>query len=221
MAIVTKKTSDVHVVNRGIKMVVYGGAGIGKTRLCATAPKPLIISAESGLLSLRTENIDYIEIKTQKDFEDAYKFVASPECTYETVCIDSASEIAETLLIKMKVGLKEPRQAYLQLGEFMLDMIRKFRDLPDVNVIFNFKMKSIEDESSGTLLYIPMCPGKMIGDNLPYMFDEVFCMQLKKDGTRYLQTAADRSRFCKDRSGSLEKEEQPNLTLIINKIRGT
>ena len=37
----------------GVKCVVYGPAGGGKTRLLATAPSPIILSAEKGLLSLK------------------------------------------------------------------------------------------------------------------------------------------------------------------------
>jgi len=221
MAVVIQKTNDISVTDKGIKIAVYGGAGIGKTRLSATAPHPLIISAESGLLSLRDSDTDYIAIKNQKDFDDAYKFVKSPDCKYDTICIDSASEIAETILFCMKPNEKDARQAYMKMGEYMLDKIRDFRDLPNINVVFNFKMRIIEDDDGGILFYVPMAPGKMIGDQVPYMFDEIFCMQQRKDGTVFLQTKADRQRFCKDRSGSLEKEEPANLTDIINKIRGT
>ena len=219
MAFVIKNTSE--ITQKGIKIAVYGNAGAGKTRLCASAPNPLIISAEHGLLSLKSEKVDFVEIKTQKDFDEVYKFVKSEECKYETICLDSASEIAEVLLIDFKKDEKDPRQAYMKMGDYMIDMIRKFRDLPNKNVVFNFKMKIVEDEDAGVILYVPMAPGKMISQQVPYMFDELFCLLIKKDGTRYLQTAADRQRFCKDRSGSLEKEEQPNLTQLINKIKGT
>ena len=219
MAIVIKNTKDVKTT--GVKIAVYGGAGIGKTRLCNTAPKPLIVSAESGLLSLRNESADYVEIKTMRDLDEVYKYAKSADCTHETICLDSASEIAETVFEEFAKNEKDNRQAYLKMGDAMIHAIRNFRDLPNRHVVFNFKMKMVEDESTDTILYVPMAPGKMIGHQVPYMFDELFCMQIKKDGTRFLQTAADRQRFCKDRSGSLEKEEPANLTSIIDKIIGT
>lgn len=219
MAIQIKNTKDVKV--GGVKIAVYGGAGIGKTRLCNTAPKPLILSAESGLLSLRNDSADYVEIKTMRDLDEVYKYAKSPDCPYETICLDSASEIAETVFEEFAKNEKDNRQAYLKMGDAMIHAIRNFRDLPLKNVVFNFKMKMVEDESTDSIFYVPMAPGKMIGHQVPYMFDELFCMQIKKDGTRFLQTAADRQRFCKDRSGALEKEEPANLTDVINKIRGT
>ena len=219
MAIAIKNTSKDITVD-AVKLAIYGGAGIGKTRVCATAPKPLIISAEHGLLSLRNDGTDFVEIKTYKDLQDVYDYVKSADCAYKTICLDSASEIAETVLQDFKKGEKDARQAYLKMGDAMIHMIRNFRDLPGKNVVFNFKMKLVEDEEAGIITYVPMAPGKMIGQQVPYMFDELFCMQIKKDGTRFLQTQADRARFCKDRSGALDKEEKPDLTYIIDKIRG-
>jgi hypothetical protein len=71
-----KRTSDVQ--SHHLKILVYGAAGAGKTRLIGTAKDPLIISAESGLLSLRDIDVPYIEVKTLADVQDAYTFVSTP-----------------------------------------------------------------------------------------------------------------------------------------------
>jgi hypothetical protein len=63
-------------------------------------------------------------------------------------------------------------------------------------------------------------PGKVLPFNLPYLVDEVFCMRLNRDGSRYLQTVGDRKYVAKDRSGKLSPQEDPNITSIFNKIRG-
>lgn len=47
-------TTDRASISQGVKMLVYGASGSGKTGLCATLPAPLIISAEGGLLRLRS-----------------------------------------------------------------------------------------------------------------------------------------------------------------------
>ena len=49
MAINLKRTSQVHA--QGVKMLVYGEAGAGKTTLISTLFKSIILSAEAGLLS--------------------------------------------------------------------------------------------------------------------------------------------------------------------------
>ena len=65
----------------GLKMLVYGASGAGKTRLCATTGAPtVIISAESGLLSLRDSDIPVIEVQTLEDvFEDIDLVPADPQ----------------------------------------------------------------------------------------------------------------------------------------------
>ena len=46
-----KNTKD--IAAKHIRVLVHGGAGTGKTRLCGTTGgKPIILSVESGLLSI-------------------------------------------------------------------------------------------------------------------------------------------------------------------------
>jgi hypothetical protein len=56
----------------GLKFLVHGPAGAGKTTLCGTTGEPtVIISAESGLLSLRHLDIPVIEVKTLDQLYEA------------------------------------------------------------------------------------------------------------------------------------------------------
>ena len=56
--------------DQGLKMVVYGPPGSGKTMLCTTADAPtLIISAEAGLLSIRDTKAD-VKIHTVRNMTD-------------------------------------------------------------------------------------------------------------------------------------------------------
>ena len=49
MAIKLKSTADVQA--NGVKALVYGMAGVGKTYMIKSLPNPLVISAEAGLLA--------------------------------------------------------------------------------------------------------------------------------------------------------------------------
>ena len=71
MALIFTTTKQA-AIEGGVKVLVYGKAGSGKTRRCATAQKPLIISEEAGLLSLREYDIPVIEIKSIIDRERAF-----------------------------------------------------------------------------------------------------------------------------------------------------
>lgn len=99
MAIKLTNTRDAARTN-GIKVLVYGQAGSGKTSLCATTGgTPIIISAEGGLLSLRASDIPVIEVSRIADVHEAYAFLMSQEgAHFDWVCLDSISEIAEVVL---------------------------------------------------------------------------------------------------------------------------
>lgn len=208
----------------GVKVLVYSPPGIGKTRLCATAPKPLIISAEGGLLSLREYEIPAIEITSVEELDDAFAFVTESDeaKNFETICLDSITDIAEVLLSEYKKQEKDPRQAYGRLNDDMAEIIRNFRDVKGKHVYFTAKQTKFTDEKSGLTTYMPGMPGKTLLNGLGFYFDEVFCLRIGQleDGTlyKYLQTSADFQFDAKDRSGSLPPKAKPDLTEVFRLI---
>lgn len=226
MAIRLTSTKE-SVRDNGIKVLVHGPAGSGKTVLCGTTGAPtVIISAEAGLLSLRDKDIPVIEVKSIDDVHEAYRFVqeSGEGQQFSWVCLDSISEIAEVCLAAEKKAAKDPRQAYGALSERMGEMIRAFRDLPGRNVYFSCKQERAKDEQSGAMLYYPSLPGNSLKQGVGYFFDEVFALRVERDPDnnpyRVLQTARDLNYEAKDRSGALDMFEPPDLAHIHAKITG-
>jgi len=224
MAIQLKSTK--HAALDGIKCLVHGPAGAGKTTLCSTTGEPtIIISAEAGLLSLRGFDIPVIEVKTLDELYEAYQYVAGPDGEqFSWVALDSISEIAEVVLNYEKKNNKDPRAAYGALAEKMTDLIRAFRDLPGKNVLVLCKQEKVKDEQSGAMLYSPSMPGNQLKNGIEYFFDEVLALRVEKDAdgnpTRWLQSSRDFNYSAKDRSGSLDMFELPVMSDIAAKIRG-
>jgi hypothetical protein len=212
----------------GVKMLVYGRAGIGKTRLCATAPEPIIFSAEAGLLSLAEFNLPFVQISSMADLFEAYQWAESSveARQFQTICLDSVSEIGEVILANARAtgaGAKDPRNAYGELIERALDLIKKFRNLPGYNVYFSAKQELMKTDTAGVNVFGPSMPGSKLGPALPYLFDEVFALNVQDQGEQswtYLLTKANSLYEAKDRSGTLDPIEMPDLTHIINKITG-
>lgn len=224
MAIAVKRTGSLGAT--AVKILGYGPAGHGKTRAISTLPNPITLSAEAGLLSIKEFDLPYIEIATLDDLYDAYRWVSSSEEAkqFESVALDSISEIAEVLLSAEKKVLvsgkvRDPRQAYGAMQDRMGDLIRAFRDLPGKHVYFSAKLEKSADEL-GTVAYAPSMPGQKFAQQLPYFFDEVFAFR-KEQGHFALMTSTDGVWSAKDRSGKLDQWEAPDLGAVIRKIAGT
>lgn len=212
----------------GVKLCIYGRSGVGKTRLARTVPNLLIIAPERGTLSVAQDNLPGLHINTMADMEDAYTYVTTgPGAGYQTLFVDSVSELAEKFLSAEKMTAKDPRQAYGEMQDLIGVTLRKWVEIPGKNVVFIAKA-ALVDQPDGRTLWGPQMPGKKLGPMLPYFFDEVFYLgvgeQLATATTparkfNFLQTAADTLYDAKDRSGALATIEPPDLAHIFNKIR--
>lgn len=222
MAIQLRSTKGLS--SNGVKLLVYGQAGAGKTSLIKTLPNPVVLSAEGGLLSIADADLPFIEISDMDSLNEAYDWLLSDEGKqFDSVALDSISEIAEVVLSAEKKKTKDPRQAYGALQEIMGDLIRSFRDLPGKHVYFSAKLEKSQDEM-GRMLYAPSMPGNKLAQGLPFFFDEVLALRVEKDGEgntqRALMCDSDGLWTAKDRSGKLDAWEAPDLGEIIRKIGG-
>jgi len=215
MAISLKTTSGLSA--NGVKVLVYGQAGAGKTSLIKTLPNVVVLSAEGGLLSIQDADLPYLEITSMADLMEAYEWLSSGDAKkFQSVALDS-------ILNTEKKIAKDPRQAYGAMAEQMADVIRAFRDLPGRHVLMTAKLEKTADEM-GRILYSPSMPGNKMGQSLPYFFDEVLALRVEKDADgvsqRALMCDSDGLWIAKDRSGKLATWEAPDLGEIIKKIGG-
>ncbi len=223
MAINLKRSSQ--LASDGVKLLVYGQAGAGKTSLIKTLPSPVVLSAEGGLLSIADADVPYIEIGSMGDLREAYKWLeSSTEAKeFKSVSLDSISEVAEVVLAAEKKSTKDGRAAYGEMNTVMTDLIRAFRDLPGRHVYMSAKLEKLQDEM-GKVMYGPSMPGKSLSQGLPYFFDEVLALRVEKDAEgnsqRALMCDSDGAWLAKDRSGKLAQWEAPDLGEIIKKMGG-
>lgn len=223
MAINVKTTGSLSA--NGVKVLCYGAAGAGKTSLIKTLPNPIVLSAEGGLLSIQDADLPYIEITDMATLQEAYKWLTESADAkgFQSVALDSISEIAEVVLNAEKKATKDPRQAYGAMQEQMADIIRAFRDIGGKNVYMSAKLEKAQDEQ-GRMLYSPSMPGKSLTQGISYYFDLVLALRVEKDAEgntqRALMCDSDGLWLAKDRSGKLAAWEAPDLGAIIAKIGG-
>lgn len=221
---IIKSTKDVSYGR--INCLVYGESGAGKTTLAGTLPgKTLIISLESGLLSLKGFDVDYVEISGATGIEKVKNLSAILKekelDSYDTLYFDSLSEIAQCFLEFAAVEYPADNQVLKKFGHYN-DLITRFikrcRDM-DKNVFFTCLQKTDKDDV-GRRWNLPDVPGSVASKMCAY-FDFVFNLRVfEKDGekVRALLTSNSQGFVCKDRSGKLNEYEAPHLGDVINKV---
>lgn len=222
----TDEAARVH----GVKVGVHSRGGIGKTTLVQTLHEheltgpTLLLSAESGVLSLRHVRIPQITISTFAEMWEAYRFITQSEHAkqFRSIALDSVSEIGERCLETQKGLYNDGRKAYGELYDEMIPLIKSFRDLQRFHVYFSAKQEYVKDEVSGVTRYGPSLPGRKLTQEFPYLFDELFSLEIgqTQDGRsyRFLRTQPDIQFEAKDRSGALDPIEEPHLGKVIEKI---
>jgi phage nucleotide-binding protein len=207
-------TSTKDSVMDGLKVLVYGPSGSGKTTLIKTMPNPLIISSERGLLPLAGFDFPVIHIENEADLRKALKYCKSRECEYDSICLDSLTDIAEVVLAEAQGLVKDGRQAYGMLLITMSSFIRDFKKLSGKNVYMTAQEEV--KEVNGIDLTRPKMPGQALTSALPYAFDEVFRLSSDRKGVRKLLTEQTATKIAKDRTGKLDKEIDPDLGSVVN-----
>jgi hypothetical protein len=152
------------------------------------------------------------------ELSEVYEWLLlAPEAQkYESIAIDSLSEISEMCLEKEMDIAKDPRQAYGELKSKMRRLINLFKELPKHKFIIT--SLNLKEDEFGKPLYNPMIPGSFT-KQISHYFDLVINSQ-KIDGEYAFRCIGNYNYIAKDRSGKLKEFERPNLTDIIKKVIG-
>lgn len=215
------KTDEVE--NHHVFALIVGSAGIGKTSLVKTLPhnETLILSAESGLLSVKSVSIDSVSIDTFSNLVDAFNFLSKKENNYKHIFIDSLTEIGEILFAELKPNYDKSKTfgLYEEYSTKMIKFLKALRDLTDYNIWLTCLDKMTDKDFTQTISLDLI--QKSLSKKIPALFDEVFHMtSVEHEGElkRIIVTDNTITDFAKDRSGALDKYELPNLGNIYNKI---
>ncbi len=210
----------------GVKMLVYGPPGTGKTPICATAPRPVLCAVERGTLSLRNAtNVAAIEARTVKALDEFVLWCEqSREAkNFDTICIDSISEVASVSLSESLAAKKHGQAAYGEMSEWVKKKFwNRLMALTEKHIYMIAKM-DVRHEGE-TSCRAPMFPGQVLKYELQHDVDEVFHInrpalpEANYQPVHCLQTIGDASTIARDRSGKLLPYEKPDLGYIISKI---
>lgn len=219
-----KNTSD--TTTDGVKVLLFGSSGIGKTSLLGTlSGKTLILSAESGLLVLKDKDIDVIDIDSIEKLGAVYVALKSGELKYDNVCLDSLSEIGEMIVAELDKDdyYGDPTNTFPMWKEYskrMTNIAKSFRDLKGMNIVLTALAEPVE--ANGSIKYLPMIPAKKAQAKLVSLYDEVYYYNYNKDGQRVIHTVGKSMYEAKSRGGVATEiiiDEDNNLGTILKSIQ--
>lgn len=217
-----RRVSDL-VQRYGVKAVVYGGPGTGKTPLLTTAPHPVHAFAESAMLAIRTSTHPGYMIDTYARMRDYTLWACTSQEAkqFHTKTFDSISQMPQIILDEEKKKNKDPRKSYGEMFDKMMEMMNWIFFAPDMNAIMLAKETILEID--GKKQYRPLFPGQALDAAIPHLFDAFWRLEWMQDQNggrqRVIRTKENFAAFARDRSGNLAELEPPDLTYLINKAR--
>lgn len=213
-------------VNYGVKAIVYGPPGQGKTPLMNTAPAPLLCVSEPGMLSMRGSTIPATAAFDAQAIRDFYKWLWSSKEVdkYQTICVDSISQQAEIILEDMLKKHKDGRKAYGEMSREMMGYINGLYFAQRKNVVLIAKQGVFTENE--VPVRKPYFPGQDLNVKIPHLFDEILHLSTVNlpgvGATKALRCHNSYDIMARDRTGLLAEYEPNDLSYIFNKLlKGT
>lgn len=208
--------------NFGCKCIVYGPAGSAKTPIFNTAPRPVLLATEPGLLSMRGSKIPTWEAYTPERINEFFKwFFGSTETkNFDTLGIDSSSQIADTYLLSALKSNKHGLKAYGEMAENTMEHLRTlyYTRYKHTYVIAKEEIKDLD----GQTMRRPYFPGNVLPIAVPHLYD--FILRLAKTNVPEaqgevlaFQCNGSYNVLSRNRTGNLNVYEPPNFSALVNK----
>ncbi len=89
-----KKPSEIEISGK-IKMLIYGQAGMGKTTMALSAPRPLLLDCDNGLKRINAAHItDTVQVKS---YADVLAVLNEDISSYDSLVIDTGGKLLDLM----------------------------------------------------------------------------------------------------------------------------
>lgn len=202
----------------GAKALVFGPAGSGKTPVINSAPRPVLLACEPGMLSMRGSRVPTFQAFTPKLIDEFFDwfFRSSERKNFDTLAVDSATQMAEIYLEEAEKSNKHGLAAY---GEANRNTLKHLQTLYFTENCHTYLIAKQEILADG--LKRPYFPGKELPVKLPHMYDCILHLD-----THAIPSVGQHKSFqceptydihARNRTGTLSMFEQPNFSQIVTK----
>ena len=101
-----KKPSELAIPST-VKMMIYGQAGMGKSTLALSAPKPLLLDFDNGVKRINMSNLEGVDIVQITAWQDVQQVLQEDLSAYQTIIVDTVGKMMD-FIISFKCGTRQP-----------------------------------------------------------------------------------------------------------------
>lgn len=217
-----KFTSTKDVANKNACMLIAGESGIGKTYLARTLEEKdtLIVSAESGLMSLTGTDIKVAEVESMDDTLKIIEQMKEGKLPFKNIYFDSLTEILDQYVAELKLRYSR-KDAFPMWDDYMSRAVYIIKAARDCSYNTFFTCLTKQDKDGLEMVDVFDFAGKSLRDKVKSYFDIVIhykMHEMEDKSIRAFITSNELSNLSKDRSGILNKIEKPHLGELLTKI---
>lgn len=129
------KKSNELIIPSTVKMMIYGQAGMGKTTLALSAPKPLLLDFDNGVKRVNLQHLDGVDIVQISSWADIKQLIHENLSAYQSIVPDTVGKMMD-FIITYKCGKRQPQvQDWTGINAEFSWFVREFSGLGK-NLIF-------------------------------------------------------------------------------------
>ena len=205
----------------GVKSLVYGPPGSGKTPVMNTAPRPVLLACEPGLLSMRNSKVPTFEAWDAARVDEffAWVFGSNEIKNFDTIGVDSTSQMAE---IYLQAALKTNKHGLAAYGEMARNTLKHLEMLYFMQQKHTYLIAKQEIKTENNItMKRPYFPGQQLPVEVPHKYDCILQLDIQNvPGMGQLQAFRCRGSIdvvARNRTGTLNEYEPPDFSLLVSK----
>lgn len=101
------KKSNELVIPTTVKMMIYGQAGMGKSTVALSAPKPLLLDFDNGVKRMNMAHLENIDTVQVTSWSDVQQVLQEDLSVYQTIVVDTIGKMMD-FIITYKCGSRQP-----------------------------------------------------------------------------------------------------------------
>lgn len=201
----------------GCKAIIYGSPGSGKTPLINTAPRPVLLAVEPGLLSMRSSTVPTWMAPNKARIDEFMKWFehSSESKNFDTLAIDSVSMMCNIALdeSKAKHGLAQ----YGEMADYVWPYMQRLYFMKEKHMYLIAKEELTPDGKRR-----PAYPGQQLPRDIPHLYDCILRLArvpIPNIGEQLaFQCNPSIDVVARNRTGDLDDFEFPDFGKIVKKV---